>query len=105
MNIKLATALLTLSAALHASAFAQSATVTFNGRISSPVCSGIPLTAPSWTHLSNAPPMDTTGCEDSTEALIASARLSQHDAPSLPASFAVSEQGDDAEPVWTITYH
>jgi len=108
MNIKSASALLILSAALHAPAFAQSTTVTFKGQIVEPICNGAPMDGQSHAHITNMLPemfgTDTTGCEHSTKSLVASARLAHNDAPALPAAFTPIEQ-DDAEPVWIITYH
>jgi len=107
MNIKLTFALLIAVASLNTPAFAQSGTVTFKGEITSPVCSGTLIT----NHISNASPetlargMDNTGCEYSTQALVASAQLSQNDAPAVFAPAAQTTEQDHVEPVWTITYH
>jgi len=108
MNIKLASALLILSASLHAPAFAQSGIVHFQGRIVAPVCSGTPVADPSTNAQPGTLSMDNTGCENSTGSLVASTKMAHNDAPALPAAFTPIRQSSehaDAEPVLTITYH
>jgi len=108
MNIKIASALLVLSAALNAPAFAQSGIIHFQGRIVAPVCSGTPVADQSANAQPGTLSMDNTGCENNTGTLVASTKIAHNDAPALPAAFTPIRQANeqaDAEPVLTITYH
>jgi len=112
MKIKHSSLLLLLSAALlHSAAFAQSGTIHFVGRIVAPICSGTPSTDLTHTSASNppsAPVMDTTGCGTGTDALAASAYLSDQSLRPQSAwmyDHPTPAESGDVDPVWTITYH
>jgi len=110
MNTKASLSLiaLILCAATHTSAWAQSGTITFQGRIVAPVCSGTAIIEQSQADTPQRPTysMDNSGCENNHN-LVASTRLA-NDVPA-PHALVHSQQRDtaqaDVEPVLTITYH
>jgi len=114
MNIKppLLLIALILCAATHNSAWAQSGTITFQGRIVASVCSGTPITSQSWSNLPGEPrpafSMDNRGCEHHSGSPIASTRLSGGATPAAQGHVQ-TQRTDPAQgsvpPVLTITYH